>query len=337
MKLAESVLGFNRKKLAAVLELKVPGVTKVRKRHLSLILSTLFAISSLSADVTTLGQAAFLQQMTIKRSACKSSISQPFGVIAQGFGVGKADMMYGTPGEFSYAEGEVDLLYTQDFTHCEGMSFILGADSVHMDWNDNPFFERTNFSSLDVGFLGYTTRVNRWVWQIGMAAQLSLNYDPVGDYARYTALIWGRYECSKTLGFHAGFYAFYNLKKNKVYPIFGIDWRPLQNWQFNLIFPMSIAANYIFTPEWSLGLAWRPIWSRHRVGPDEPLSSGIWENRNDGAELSLNFLNAIIFGQAFVGYSFGGTLKIMDSGGRNALFFDYKPAPYAGLRLLASF
>ncbi|MFX6907688.1 hypothetical protein ABTH77_20760, partial [Acinetobacter baumannii] len=76
----------------------------------------------------------------------------------------------------------------------------------------------------------------------GMGLQYSLDFGHLGRYTRYSALIWGRYCYSSTIGLHAGFYGFYNLRKDKVYPIVGFDWHPWKNWQFNVIFPMNVSA-----------------------------------------------------------------------------------------------
>jgi hypothetical protein len=295
------------------------------------------AYATLSADVVTLGEVALLQQLEIATGALDCPNPRPFGIAMHGFYVGEADMDKGTPGHIRYAEGEVDLVYTQKLTHCEGISYILGVDKVLMNWNDNPYFNATTFRGLDFGVLAYTTRVKDWLWQVGMAAQYSLDYGGLGRYTRYTAMAWGRYEYSDTLGVHAGFYAFYNLRRNKVFPIIGVDWSPWKKWQFNLIFPMSIAVNYSITPCWTVDLAWRPIWSRHRVGSNEPVPRAIWENRDNGAELGINFTSPILQGGLFLGYSFGGTLKIMDYLGNNPVYYKYNGSPYVGLRVMAPF
>jgi hypothetical protein len=206
-----------------------------------------------------------------------------------------------------------------------------------MNWNENPFFERTNFESVDVGLLGYSTRAPGWLWQVGIAAQISLNYDGIGRYTRYSSIMWGRYELTDTFGVHTGLYAFYNLRRNKVYPIIGFDWTPSPSWKFNVIFPLNISANYIINPMWSVGLGWMPFWSRHRVGKNEVDTKGIWENRNDGAELVLNFNTPVVIACLYVGQAFGGTLKIMDKNGNHPQYFKYKSAPYVGLRAMAPF
>jgi hypothetical protein len=309
----------------------------VKKRFIPFLISSLFAYATLSADVATLGYDAFLQQLIIQNSACTKTI-QPFGVSAYGFGVGRARLEHHEPGKISYAEGEFDLMYTQGLTECEGVSAILGYDNVYLNFTDNPFFRKKDFNSLDVGFLGYTTRVNRWLWQVGACAQISLDYGTIGGkYTRYTVLAWGRYTYTKTVNLHAGFYAFYNLRKNKVYPIIGFDWQPNKHWLISLIFPMNVSVNYLFNPCWSLSVAWLPIWSRHRVGNNEPDPRGIWENRNNGVHLALNYVTPGIIASVYAGQAFGGTLKIMDQTGRIATFFKYKSSPYAGLRLMAPF
>lgn len=310
----------------------------MKKRFIPLLISSLFAYANLSADVTTLGNDAFLQQLIIQTNAHSKNISQPFGVSAYGFGVGKARLEHHQPGKVGYAEGEFDLMYTQKITDCEGITGIVGVDTVYLDFTRNPYFRKKEFSSIDVGFLGYTTRVNRWLWQVGSAAQISLDYGTIGGrYTRYTVMAWGQYTYTKTINLHAGFYAFYNLRKNKVYPIIGFDWQPSKHWILNMVFPMNVSVNYIFNPCLSLGVAWLPIWSRHRVGKDEPDSRGIWENRDNGVQLVLNYVTPSLIASVYAGQALGGTLKIMDQTGRIATFFKYKSSPYAGLRLMAPF
>lgn len=228
-----------------------------------------------------------------------------------------------------------------DPCHEEGIGVGLAYQWNYLNLEHNPYFSQKDIDTASVVFTGFTKRACEWKW----SAQLSINFDNlrywnIGEYMNYDMFLWGRYTYWENLGVHAGLFVQTGMKVDRVYPIFGVDWKINDQWMINAIFPMNIAVIYTFNPVWSLSLAGRFFDQIHRVKPHEPVPSAVWHYQSTGAELLLAYnpckwLTANIH----AGSTFGGYLKIAnkhyESPPRARLRLD--PAPYIGAQMVATF
>ncbi len=119
----------------------------------------------------------------------------------------------------------------------------------------------------------------------------------------------GEYDYSKNIGVHVGFLGWTGLKIDKILPILGFDWTFCEKWTLNAVFPVNVSLVYAYNDKLSFAAAGRFFWNRHRIEKHALLSEGIWEYRNSGAELAVNYaLKNFAALNLHAGYTFGGML-----------------------------
>lgn len=307
------------------------------KKLVSLFLLTL---TTLCANETTVADVQAFNVLSYKSSCDSCCLPNPFGVFAEVEYILPATVPTGST-NLRYGEGQIEALFGFKPDEHSGITVNVGAGDVNVRWRNNTFFNTQNFGMINLGISGYTDSICRWLWLGGINAQYSAN-DYVDnrwtEAARYGMVLWGRYAATPLVGLHFGVLVFTGIMKTNAYPIIGVDFPVGCNWQFNLVFPTNLSIYYNFAEYWYLALAGRPFITRQRLGWNEPLASGVFEYRNYGTELSLNFdykkrCEFSLFG----GYSFGGTVKFENAAGNTAGYRVFRAAPYFGTNILFTF
>lgn len=241
--------------------------------------------------------------------------------------------------QFATAEAEISAVFYHNACYSEGASIGLSYNRTRFDWRHSHYFHQKDFDQVCLT-LGFSSeRLCDWLWQ----AQVSANFDNIehwsfNDYMNYDMLIWGRYAYNKTLGIHLGVLATAGMKIDRVYPIIGVDWQWSDSWKINLIFPVNLSLVYNFNKAWSVALAGRVFYERHRLGKNEFLSKGLIEYRTAGVELGLNYNpKAWLSANIHAGYDLGGKFKTANRNYNHRHNYDIDGAPYAGAELDVAF
>lgn len=267
----------------------------------------------------------------------------PFNITASGDYVGRAKLhnnnVPGTHMKFYTWAVEGTAVFYHDDEHGEGLQALVGYDTVHLNWQNNPYFSQENYGEVFVGIGAFSKRIHKWVWQ----AQASMNMDTEHRnwnlYTNYDLLLWGRYTtCNEDINLHFGFWMQTGMKIDHIYPILGFDWAFSEDWKLNLVFPMNISLVYTLDESWNFAVAGRFFDIRRRVGYDEPLSQGLFQYHNAGAEFAANyqFCNWLK-ANAHVGYTFWGKFKVSNRENKDPVHFDIDSSWYAGAQLTANF
>ncbi len=243
-------------------------------------------------------------------------------------------------GHIDYDHAEVNFTSVIYYNECynEGLALGLNYEYTFLDWNDNPFFKRKSYDTAVVGITYFTHRLSDWRW----LAQGTINFDAdkwqFSDYTTYDILLWGRYHYCHNVFLHVGFYAETGLKLDRVWPIFGFEWKFCDDWALNLVYPMNISLVYNYNESWSFAAAARFFNDRHRAGKRGGFYEAVWRYQNTGAEFAINtdwcsWLKSNIH----AGYTFGGKLKVANRDDKHSHRFKFKSAPYFGGELTANF
>lgn len=288
-------------------------------------------------DATFLDSARF-QILNFKESVGSCEAPYPLGVLATADGSGKAALSTDDAQNMRYAEMEADALIGFKVDPLSGFSFEGGYGSDYVYWNQNPYFDQKSFNYVNLAALGYTGGIENWFWQAGFG--LHINNDHGQDwlqYSRWGAFLWGRYNLNSCVGLHVGTLTLTGIRKTVTYPLVGFDWTISPRWKLDAIFPVQMELSYFLTQRWTVSAYLRPFLTRQRLSPTEPLSEGIFEYRNVGAELNISYQYAGLDFSVFGGYTFNGILKIMDPDGDGPSYYNFDSAPYLGFNVLWAF
>ena len=215
--------------------------------------------------------------------------------------------------------------------HKEALGIQVSFNSTQLYWNHNPYYDQKNFNNFGIVLGGVTNRLCGWTWQGSVSANMDTKHINFGDYTTYDLLMWGRYDWRKNIGVHVGFLAWTGLKIDKILPILGFDWSFCDKWRINAIFPINASIVYQYSENFSIAAAGRFFWNRHRIEDSAPLSRGIWEYRNAGVELAVNYSHCNWFSaNAHAGYSLGGDVKLSNSRHKSTKKFEFGGSPYVG-------
>lgn len=232
-----------------------------------------------------------------------------------------------------FAEGyaEISSVFYYNEKYEEGLTAHFGYTDTLMDWKQNPFFDKTHFHNYNFRLGFFSKRPCDWLLLGFVQMNLDADHPDPAEYATYDGLFWGRYQWKEQWGLHLGFIALTGMKIDQVFPILGFDWHPSPKWCVNAAFPVDLSIEYHLTPNWTIELEGRVFNSRYRVGKHENLEKGLFQYRNGGAELGLDYhYSTWLKANAHVGYAFGGRLKIANRHYKNKRHLDYNGAPYAG-------
>jgi hypothetical protein len=252
---------------------------------------------------------------------------------------GKAEM--DEPGreseEIIFSQTEAKVSYTHRFDDESGLVFDLGHGSVEIDWDENPSFSEKSFSTFNVQVGGYSFKIPKWLWRGAIGTNVDTEEMDISHYALYNGTMWGRYSLSDMMGLHIGFTGTTGLRRDKVYPIFGIDYNPSSTWKLSFVFPVDMSANYSINDKWSVSATARTFRVRHRLSQKEALSKGIFDYRSFGSEFSLNYLLGGFLAKVYAGSTYAGDLKVSDSKGINSTFYKFNGSVYLGSNLTYKF
>lgn len=298
---------------------------------------TLSASSLIANDATFIDSARF-QILNFKEDFGSCEAPRPYGILATADAMGKAELSTDSSQNLRYGEAEADLLYGFKVDPLSGFSFEAGYGSDFVDWNANPYFNQKSFNYVNLAVLGYTGSIDRWFWQTGLGVHINNDHgEGFINYSRWGAFFWGRYAVSDCFGLNVGTLTLTGMRKTITYPLVGIDWRISPDWKLDAIFPVQMELSYYLTQRWTVSAYLRPFLTRQRLSPSEPLSEGIFEYRNVGAELDISYQYAGLDFTLFGGYTFSGILKVMDASGFNPSYFNFDTVPYLGVNVLWAF
>lgn len=230
-----------------------------------------------------------------------------------------------------FGEGQVCAYYTFPCYRATAISVGAGYSETAVIWKRNPFFRETHYNNFLLSLNAYSEAICDWIWQGGFSIAVDSDEWNWSDYALYTTTLWGRYNYQENLGIHIGFIEQSGIRKDRMFPIIGVDFTMWEDWKVNLVYPVNMSLVYNMTDELSIALAGRIFNSRHRVGENEPLPRGIFEYRNVGAELGLSYSPGVFANaNVHVGSALGGDLKVTNKNNHNATHVKFNNTLYIG-------
>lgn len=293
---------------------------------------------SLAANDATFIDSVRFQVENFKNSLGSNEAAYPFGVLATGDWIGKADLSTNGSQNLRYSEAEADALVGFKVSPLAGFTLEAGYGSDYVNWNQNPYFQQKHFNYYNAAILGYTGSVDNWFLQAGLGLHINNSHDNNWyQYSRWGGFLWARYTCTPTFGLNFGALGLTGIRKTVVYPLVGIDWRISPKWQLDAIFPIDMELSYLLTQHWTISAYLRPFLTRQRLSSNESLSQGIFEYRNVGGELDISYKYAGLDFTLFGGYTFSGILKVMNLNGFNPSYYNFDSAPYWGCNVLWAF
>lgn len=248
-----------------------------------------------------------------------------------------------TDQKISFQQGGILLSWNKMLNACDGFAIGVGYSYTNLDWEQNPSFSQKNFHDAVLSVSASTHRIPCWEWQANFTLSVDAEEWDFCDYATYTFALWGRYEWCPSfcpdLGVHLGFIGRTGLEDDLVLPILGVDFTFCNCWEVNLIFPQDISLIYHYDCNWSFFAAGKYWNSRHRVGKNEPLSRGIFEYRNIGAEVGVAYeCGEWLEANFHVGSTIcRSELEISDRNDKNNVERKFKQAPYVGAAAIVRF
>lgn len=237
----------------------------------------------------------------------------------------------------SYSLAKSKASYTHQLNEDNGLVVNIGYSHKEFDWKENPSFSETSFNNVNFRFGGYSTKIPNWVWRGAIGADIDADDFSFSHNAMYNGAMWGRYHVSKTVGFHIGFTGTTGLRRDKVFPILGIDYSPSKSWKIAFVFPVDLSVSYAINDKWSLAYSGRTFRSRHRLSQKEIVSKGIFDYRTFGTEASLNYQLEQFLAKVYVGSTYAGDLKVSDHRDKNPVFYKYNGSIYLGGNLTLKF
>lgn len=239
-----------------------------------------------------------------------------------------------------YGESQADISGVFYYNPCfkEALAAQVSFNNTQMYWSENPLFDQKNFNNLSIAAGGVTQRLCGWIWQGYAAINMDSRNIGLNNYTTYDLMLWGKYKYTKNLGVHVGFLGWTGLKIDKILPILGFDWTFCDKWTLNAVFPINVSLTYAFNESWSVAAAGRFFWNRHRVGKDELLSEAVWEYRNSGVELAVNYaMKNFATLNLHAGWSFGGNVYLSNKNHKYTHKYEFDGAPYAGGEIAIQF
>lgn len=303
------------------------------KKHFGKLLSCLMLTTSfLSAEVGS----NFDYELTLQSlEQPDDDKKRPFKVEASYDYVGRSKInKHNFRGQnIKFAEGfaEISAVYYYNPKFEEGLTAHFSYTNTLMDWDDNPYFDKSHFHNYNFKLGFFTKRACNWLILGFVQLNLDADHPDIGEYATYDGLLWARYDFCQNWNIHLGLVALTGMKIDQVFPVIGFDWKPNQKWTINAVFPVDMSIEYHLTPNWTVELEARVFNSRYRVGKHENLRKGLFLYRNTGAELGIDYHYASwLKVNAHVGYAFGGELKVANRHYEHKRHIDFDGAPYAG-------
>lgn len=232
---------------------------------------------------------------------------------------------------YSESQADISAVFYYDPCHKEALLVQVGYNVTQLYWGRNPTFDQKNFGNIGVALAAVTERLCGWTWQAYASLNMDNQYPGLNNYTTYDLLLWGKYAWRNNINVHVGFLGWTGLRIDKVLPILGFDWTFCDKWQINAVFPINVSLLYNYSDNFSVALAGRFFWNRHRIEKDAYLSQGIWEYKNAGIELGANyaFRNRLTL-NVHAGYATGGNVQLSTKNHRHTKKYRFDDSPYAG-------
>lgn len=300
---------------------------------LSLACGALFADDDIDSTLQDIGSEQMVDKTFSER--------YPFKISAHGDWIGRSKIDKRGHNhqhvDFYIAEAQAEGVFYYDPDCDEGLGGGIGYSTAHFKWKQNQYFQQKNFNELSLTLSAFSQRITCWLWQAQFTANWQTKYSDLADYTNYDIVLWGRYEFRKCFHMHIGFLAQTGMKIDHIYPIFGIDYTINEKWTINAVFPMNMSIVYKIDDYWSASLAGRLFDVRYRLGKHAHLKKALFQYRNRGAELALDYDKDRIHANIHAGATFGGQFKIANHNNKDKKHFDLGSAAYAGGELAFKF
>lgn len=250
--------------------------------------------------------------------------------------------------KLSFDNGRINLSYVAFLSTYDAISFGAGYEETRLEWQKNPFFEKTQFHTVDIAIGWLSKNFVEWTWKALAVAEVDANHFDLANYTRYSLTLWGRYALPSSwvdcfgindFGINFGSIGYTGLKKNDLIPLVGVDFKVNTRWTCSFVYPVAIAVVYEAGKYWSWVIAAR-FWNlRHRVSGGEPFPKSIWQYRNRGLEFAINWdYDPIVSFNVHVGGTLGdGELRIHANNNNNGSKFHVESSFYAGASAFVRF
>lgn len=264
----------------------------------------------------------------------------PFSISGSYLDVGNA--RFRTPGfkddSLKYRQWEAALAYKHPLTEACGLIFGAGWVGAEVNMENNPDFDETNFNYVNLSLGGYTTSFPDWLWTLTIAGFFDTDEFSFVDYSLYQGVLWGRYALNPCIELNVGLIVEVGLRKDKVWPIIGFVYSISDRWQLNMIYPVDISLDFLINKYLTATTSLRFLRNRHRVRESEPNSQGIFEYQTTGIEFDLTYSPFLWFSVlGFAGSTFHGNFKLSDRNDKNAIYYKFNSAFYAGVQATVNF
>lgn len=270
----------------------------------------------------------------------------PLSISIRGEATGKADFKHEKCKEdlkniqFTNVVGDASLIFYYNRCCDEGLLATASYAYTRIKWK-NPYFIQDDFNTVSVALGGFSKRFDNWVWQGGVTTNADIDYFKWSENLTFNIILAGRYAYTECFGFDVGFIALTGMKVDRLYPVFGFDWRINESWKINAIFPLKMSIVYYFTPEFSFDVEARAFEERHRVGEAKlaKYNRGIIEYRAAGVEAALNYksCNERWIANAHIGELIGGKVRVSNRHHKHTKRRRFESAPYIGGEIAGRF
>lgn len=225
----------------------------------------------------------------------------------------------------------------------DSVGILIGAGSSSYEWEDDTAFGGAEpWEDIEDSRLSFTGRFGFGDTGSLIVVPSLRQYRESGasssDSQTYGLLAAAFWRISDTLTIGPGFGVFSRLEDStRVFPVLAIDWDIGERWSLSTGSGMAasqgpgLTLSYQLNPVWSFGLTGRYEEIEFRldregetpngIGRDESLPLILSARLEPGPEISLAM---------FVGVELGGSLTLMDEGGRKITESDYDPAALFG-------
>lgn len=299
------------------------------KHRFCFFASIFIAFSTLSADVDSGDYGSEKIENLRERPT-------PFKIDLRTDVIGEADTTSGKlfKGEkLHYSESQADIsgVFYYNECHKEALLAQFAFNSTGLYWSENPLYQQKYFNNYCFALAGVTQRLCGWTWQGYASINMDSKNVGLNNYSTYDLLMWGKYDYNDYVGVHVGFMGWTGLKIDKILPILGFDWTFCDKWTVSAVFPINISVIYAYSDCLNFTAAGRFFWNRHRLDENSRIPEGIWEYRNAGAELGVNYIwRQLVNLNIHAGWTFGGNVRISNKNHKHTRKYEFDGAPYVG-------
>ncbi len=240
--------------------------------------------------------------------------------------------------QLKYAQADANFNFTYPFNPTCGLLFGAGWVGTEVNWAQNPDFNETDFNYVNLSFGGFSKAFSNWTWTLVVSAFLDTAEFSLVDYTLYQGILWGKYNWFPCLELDFGFLLEAGLSKDKIWPILGFIYHPIDRLRLHAVYPVDMTLEYDLYPKLTLAGSIRILRNRHRVKDDEPSPQAVFQYQSWGAEFDAQYNPAKwFFVRGFVGSTLGGALRIANRDDKHGRYFKFDPSFYAGASGVFSF